>query len=80
MVHSSRRLVLAGGIICLVVWPGAGLAEAAFGLLKPTQFFWLYASPWVVVGLFGLWLIGMSVFAGRENSEYVHETIKKGTK
>lgn len=76
----SRRDVLIGGVVCLAVWPGMGLIELALGLLKTSQLYWLYVSPWVLMALLGVWLLGMALFAHGERMEFIKQSVKEETK
>lgn len=76
----SRRDVLIAGVVCLAVWPGLGLIELAVGLLKSSQVYWLYISPWVLVALLGIWLLGVALLARGERLGLIRQSVKEETK
>ena len=60
--NSSRQLAV-GGILCLLIWPGIGLVLLATDALRPGERIYAILSPWLLVTLLGIYLIGQSFFA-----------------
>lgn len=62
VLGNTRRQLIIGGIVCLLIWPGLGLVLLASGALQPEQRIYAFLSPFLVVTGLGIYLLGQSVF------------------
>lgn len=60
---NSRRQLFIGGAICLAIWPGIAVLLQLSGQLDPGEEAWVFLSPWLLVTLLGVYLVGQAGLA-----------------
>lgn len=74
---NSRRQLLIGGIVCLLIWPGTGLMLLLTDQLRPEMRIYAVLSPLLIVTALGIYVIGQAAIATRERPKFTKKTAER---
>lgn len=74
---NSRKQLLVGGIICILIWPGIGLTLLAPDQLSQDMQIYAVVSPFLLVTVLGIYFMGQATFASRERPQFTTKTSER---
>lgn len=73
---NSRRQILIGGLLCLAIWPGIAILLLLAGELDASESGYILLSPWILLTVLGLYLIGQATVATDERPRFTKTNTK----
>lgn len=73
---NTRRQLLIGGLVCLVIWPGSGLLLLWTGQLRGDMEIYSILSPLLLLTVLGTYFLGQGIVSTRERPHFVRKAKK----